>query len=129
MNRRWGVPFTDGGTVRFARIVGQGNALWLIETGIRIDAARALAMGLVQEVVASGRALDRAMELATRIARSPQASLRADRAVTLAAWDQSIAAGLRMESETCLPTAYDAEMRAGLGRFASKQGEEPPRPR
>src|SRR5581483_2556427 len=84
LNRSWGVPFIDGGTQRFPRIVGQGNALYLIETGVRIDAARALAMGLVQEVVSEGGALDRALELADRIAGYPQMSLRSDRAATLA---------------------------------------------
>src|SRR2546427_11936133 len=54
LNRRWGVPFTDGGTQRFPRIMGQGNALWLMETGVRIDAGRALRIGLVQEGVAAG---------------------------------------------------------------------------
>ena len=90
LNRRWGVPFIDGGTQRFPRIMGQGNALWMIETGVRIDAERALAIGLVQEVVAEGAALDRALELADRIAGYPQASLRADRAATLATWGLSL---------------------------------------
>src|SRR5438874_12780305 len=67
LNRRWGVPFTDGGTQRFSRIMGQGNASWLIETGVRIDARRAQAIGLVQEVVSRGRALPRALELAQHI--------------------------------------------------------------
>src|SRR5204862_256139 len=80
LNRRWGVPFIDGGTQRFPRIMGQGNALWMIETGIRIDAPRAMAIGLVQEVVAEGAALDRALELADRIAGYPQTSLHTDRA-------------------------------------------------
>ena len=84
LNRRWGVPFIDGGTQRFPRIMGQGNALWMIETGVRIDAQRALAIGLVQEVVPEGQALDRALELADRIAGYPQASIRTDRAATLA---------------------------------------------
>ena len=30
LNRRWGVPFIDGGTQRFPRIMGQGNALWML---------------------------------------------------------------------------------------------------
>jgi len=36
LSRRWGVPYTDGGTQRFARIMGLGNALYLLETGARI---------------------------------------------------------------------------------------------
>jgi enoyl-CoA hydratase len=128
LNRRWGVPFTDGGTQRFARIVGQGNALWLIETGVRIDAARALAIGLVQEVVATGRALERALDLARHIADYPQASLRADRAATLATWGLSLEEGLRLEAQVSLPTAYEPEMRVGLSRFASHDRPEAPRP-
>src|SRR5512134_137391 len=62
LSRRWGVPYTDGGTQRFARIVGQGHALYLLETGARIDARRAYEMGFVQEVVPQGQALDRALE-------------------------------------------------------------------
>jgi enoyl-CoA hydratase len=93
LNRRWGVPFVDGGTQRFPRIVGQGNALWLVETGVRIDACRALAMGLVQEVVEGDDALPRALELARQIAGYPQASLRADRAAILASWGLALAEG------------------------------------
>ncbi|HEV7686436.1 MAG TPA: enoyl-CoA hydratase-related protein, partial [Acidimicrobiia bacterium] len=104
LNRRWGVPFIDGGTQRFPRIMGQGNALWMIETGIRIDAARAMAIGLVKEVVAEGGALDRALELAGRIAGYPQASLRADRAATLATYGVSLEAGLFMEAGIGRPT-------------------------
>lgn len=128
LNRRWGVPFTDGGTQRFPRIVGQGNGLWLIESGVRIDAARALAIGLVQEVVAAGSALARALEIATRIAGYPQASVRADRAAALATWGLALSDGLRLEAELCLPTAGDPEMEAGLERFASGDRPEAPRP-
>ena len=128
LNRRWGVPFIDGGTQRFPRIVGQGNALYLLETGVRIDAARALAMGLVQEVVDHGRALDRALELADRIAGYPQASLRTDRAATLATFGLDLQAGLYMESGLGRPAASDPEMIEGLGNFVAGNRPEAPRP-
>ena len=54
--RRWGVPLIDGGTQRLPRIVGLGRALDLILTGRMIDAPEALAMGLLTEVVPTGRA-------------------------------------------------------------------------
>jgi enoyl-CoA hydratase len=126
LNRRWGVPFIDGGTQRFPRIMGQGNALWMIETGVRIDAQRALALGLVQEVVPA--ALDRALELADRIAGYPQASLRTDRAATLATWGLDLAAGLFMESGLGRPTASDPEMIEGLRNFVAGNRPEAPRP-
>ena len=128
LNRRWGVPFIDGGTQRFPRIMGQGNALYLVETGARIDAHRAMTFGLVQEVVPVGTALDRALELAERIAGYPQASLRADRAATLATWGLSLDAGLLMETGLCRPTASDPETLEGLRNFVSGNRPEAPRP-
>src|SRR5437588_1185893 len=128
LNRRWGVPFIDGGTQRFSRIMGQGNALWMIETGVRIDAARAQAIGLVQEVVPEGAALDRALALADRIAGYPQASLRTDRAATLATWGLDLQAGLFMESGLGRPAATDPEMVEGLRNFVSGNRPEAPRP-
>src|SRR5919204_2609644 len=78
LSRRWGVPYVDGGTQRFPRIVGLGNALYLLETGVRIDARRAFAIGFVQEVVEAGRALPRAPELAETVAAYPgQTGVRA----------------------------------------------------
>lgn len=121
LNRRWGVPLIDGGTQRLPRIVGLGNALWLIETGIRIDAATALRIGLVQEVVAAGGALGRARELAGRMAGYPQASLRADRASALAA------DGIAAEAARGEATLSDPAMIEGLDRF--RTGDRPEAPR
>lgn len=120
LNRRWGVPLIDGGTQRLPRIVGLGGALYLIETGAKIDAATALRMGLVQEVVAAGGALDRALELAERIADYPQAALRADR-ISAIRLD-----GLEAEAERGDATLRDPDMAAGLERFASGDRPAPP---
>jgi enoyl-CoA hydratase len=128
LNRRWGVPLVDGGTQRFPRILGQANALYLIETGARINAQRALMMGFVQEIVPAGEALKRAKELAARIAGYPQSSIRADRAVALTTFGTSLHDGLKHEAEIGRATLQDQEMAAGLQRFASGDRPEPPRP-
>ena len=129
LNRRWGVPFTDGGTQRFPRIIGQGNALWLIETGVRLDARRAQSIGLVQEVVPAGQALPRALELADHVASYPQASLRTDRAATLAAFGLPLDDGLLLEAKLGRGAVRDPEMWSRLQRFAAGERPEPPRPR
>ncbi len=77
--RRWGVPLVDGGTQRLPRIVGMGRALDLILTGRPVEAEEALRIGLVNEVVEPGKHLERALELAERIAAFPQETMLADR--------------------------------------------------
>ena len=129
LSRRWGVPYTDGGTQRFARIMGLGNALYLLETGMRIDAAKAYEFGFVQEVVPAGTVLDRALELAQRIAEYPnQAGIRADRAGALATFGLSLRDGLRFEAEHSLATVVDAEMAEGLRKYVAHERPEAPRP-
>lgn len=120
LNRRWGVPLLDGGTQRLPRIVGLGNALYLIESGARIDAAAALRMGLVQEVVAPGTALERALELAERMAGYPWASLRADRTSAIAE------DGLEAEARRGEPTLREVEMAEALERYGTGDRPEPP---
>jgi enoyl-CoA hydratase len=117
LNRRFGVPWVDGGTQRLPRIVGLGNALYLLESGELIDAERALAMGLVQEVVPAGGVMERAIQLAERIAGYPQASLVADRENAVGALGMELQEGLRREAERGSVIASDPEMTRGVRRF------------
>jgi enoyl-CoA hydratase len=78
LNRRWAVPLVDGGTYRLPLFVGLGNALYLIQTGARIDAREAHRMGLIQEVVPDERLMERARELAGIMAAVPASGLTGD---------------------------------------------------
>lgn len=99
LNRQWGVTLIDGGTQRLPRIVGYGNAMWLISTGCRIDAERALQIGLVQELAPPGQALPRALGLADELADLPQPALIADRNGVVASADQPLRDGLDVEAK------------------------------
>jgi enoyl-CoA hydratase len=123
LNRASGVPWVDGGTQRMTRRVGAGNALYLMETAERINARRALQMGLVQEVVPTGEALSRAVELAERIAAFPQKSLLADRSAALATFGLSLEEGLAHEAAVGHRTAAEAEFREGVQRFRERKGK------
>jgi enoyl-CoA hydratase len=61
------VPF-GGATIRAARQLGWGNAMRFLLTAEEFGAAEACRIGLVQEVVAPGRHVERAVELAQLIA-------------------------------------------------------------
>jgi enoyl-CoA hydratase len=76
------LPF-GGATIRFPQLAGWGNAMRWMLTAEHFDAEEALRIGLVQEVVEDDRLLERAMEIARRIAaQAPlgvQATLRSAR--------------------------------------------------
>ena len=99
LERRWGVPLIDGGTQRLPRVVGLGRALDLILTGRTVDAAEALAMGLVNAVVPAGGHVERALALAEAIAAFPQETMLSDREAAHAALGLPIADGLALEAQ------------------------------
>jgi enoyl-CoA hydratase/carnithine racemase len=121
-NRRFGVPLVDGGTVRLARIVGQGLAMDLILTGRAIGAEEAERHGLVNRVVEPGHALDDAINLAQQIARFPQAGLRNDRLSLLEQWGLPLDQALKNELRWGRKTMESGEPLAGARRFASGEG-------
>jgi len=65
-----------GGSIRLPLEIGWGNAMRWILTGEPWDAAEALRVGLVQEVVPTGSQLTRAVELAETIAAHPPLAVR-----------------------------------------------------
>ena len=69
-------PF-GGATLRFPEVGGWGNAMRWLLTGDEFDATEALRIGLVQEVVAHGKQIDKAIEIAERIAAQAPLGVRA----------------------------------------------------
>jgi enoyl-CoA hydratase len=122
LNRRFGVPLIDLGTVRLPRIVGHGRAMDLILTGRAVGAAEALAMGLVNRVVPDGEALTAALALARDLAALPQAGLRNDRLSAIEQWDLSETEALANELRRGTATLASGEAAAGATGFAAGQG-------
>jgi len=83
LNRRFGVPLIDGGSVRLQSLIGLSRALDLILTGRLLDPREALDWGLANRVCSNGTALGIAVNLAKEIVKFPQECLRADRESTL----------------------------------------------
>src|SRR5207248_4274879 len=102
LERRWNIVGGDGMTVRLPLVVGYAKAMELIITGRAVDAQEAERIGLANEVVPEGRALDRAVELGHEIARLPQGAIRSDKETLMRNMGRTIEEGLRNEAEATL---------------------------
>jgi enoyl-CoA hydratase len=118
--RRWGVPLIDGGTQRLPRIVGMGRALELILSGRPVDAEEAHRIGLVNEVTPAGKHLERALELAERLAAFPQETMLADRRAAIEGFGLPLEQGLALEHRLGREAAI-VGLR-GAARFAAGEG-------
>ncbi len=118
--RRFGVPLIDGGTQRLPRVVGLGRGLEMILTGRVVEAAEALDWGLVNEVVAAGAHLERALEIAAGLAAFPQQTMLSDRRAAIEGVGLTFERGLGLEAEL-----GRASVQTGIGgaaRFAAGEG-------
>lgn len=120
---RFGQPETNlgiipggGGTVLLPRLVGRALATRMILTGEPIDAARALAAGLIAETVPDGQATDTALALAARLASRAPLALAAAKAA-LRGTDEAFIEE-RRRFVTLLGTADKAE---GIAAFREKR--------
>lgn len=120
--RRWGVPLADGGTVRLARIVGQGHALDMILTGRPVGADEAVRMGLANRLVPRGAALRHALALAHELAQLPQVCLRSDRMSVHEQWDMTLSGAFANEARRAMSVIGSGETLAGASRFAAGEG-------
>jgi enoyl-CoA hydratase len=121
-NRRFGVPLIDGGTIRLARIAGQGLAMDMVLTGRAVGAEEAARYGLVNRLVEPGQALPAARELAAQLAQFPQAALRADRLSLLEQWGMGLEDALRNERRRGEHALASGEGLAGARRFVAGEG-------
>jgi len=121
---RLGIIPGAGGTQRLSRLCGMAVAKQLVLTGQRIDADRALALGLVSSVVPAGELRAAVTALATELgAAGPLALGQAKRAVNQG-FDRPMAEALIVERQ-CYEVVLDSEDRnEGLRAFAEKR---PPR--
>jgi len=98
LERRWNVGLGDGGTQRMPRIMGLGNALYWIITGKEFDAAEAMRVGFVNEIVPGDGLIERARELALAICEFPQGAIRVDKEAAMRGIGTPLTEGLRIES-------------------------------
>ena len=98
-----------GGTQRLPRLVGRGKALEMILTGMRVPAAEALRIGLVERVVPVAELMSSAQALARQIADKAPIALRYAKEAVVGGLGLPLADGVRLENDlsTLLRTTED----------------------
>jgi enoyl-CoA hydratase len=125
LERRWNIVGGDGMTVRLPLVVGFARAMELIITGRRIDVHEAERIGLVNEVVPRGAALDRAQQLAHEIAVLPQGAIRSDKESVMLGVGRTLEERLRIEAELLISMFMRRDSHT-LGAAAFKAGDLKP---
>lgn len=113
------LPF-GGATIRFPRAVGWGNAMRWMLTGELFDAAEALRIGLVQEVVPHGQQLERAVALAEAIAAQAPLAVQATLANARLALAEGDAAAAGQLNSQLLELSASEDAAIGMRAFLSR---------
>ena len=93
-----GIVPGDGGAWLLPRIVGISKATEMALTGAIIDAAEALACGLVSKVVPAAELMDAAMAIARQIAENPPHAVRMTKRLLRQGQESSLSAVLDMSA-------------------------------
>jgi len=105
-----GIMATGGATIRFVERGGWGNAMYHLLVVDEFDAEEARRCGLVQEIVAAGRELDRAIVLAEKISELAPLAIQATKASArrYALMGEEAAAEQFQETQRRLASSEDA---------------------
>jgi enoyl-CoA hydratase len=110
-----------GGTQRLARQVGRGHAMLISCTGDFVSAEEAHRIGWVEVLVDEGQHLEKALDIAGRMARWSIVSLRLAKQAVNAAFEMPLRAGLEYEKELFLAAFASEDGREGVRAFMEKR--------
>jgi enoyl-CoA hydratase/carnithine racemase len=112
----------SGTNVRLTRQLGWARAMELLLIGDRIDASRALQIGLVNEVAPDADVDDRAFELAHRMLQNGPLAIRTAKEIAIRSWELDRAFELEFALNSRVIISQDAA--AGIESFARKSAPE-----
>jgi len=114
-----------GGTQNLPWIVGEGWAKRMILCGERVKADKALQIGLVEEVVASGKGLEKALELAEMACKQSPSSVARCKTLVMSSRDgRSHSDSWRMERELFVELFSTEDQKEGVNAFLEKRKPE-----
>jgi enoyl-CoA hydratase/carnithine racemase len=116
-----GIVPSSGGTHRLARLVGTSRAKELVLLRERFGPDEAREMGLVTEAVPEGAALDRALEMAQKLAALPPLAVALAKQTIDAMPESSREAGLALERLAYGLLAQTEDAREAANAFTEKR--------
>ncbi len=117
-----GIIPSSGGTHRLVRLLGVARAKELVLLREHVDAEEAYRLGLVTEVVPTGSALERALELADGLADLPAAALALAKQAIDAMAESSREAGILIERVAYAALAQTPDAQVAVDDFVGRQG-------
>jgi enoyl-CoA hydratase len=111
----------DGGTQRLPRLVGLGRAMEMILTGDFIDAQEAHRIGLANGVYSPDELMDKAMELAQKIASRPPLAIRYAKEAVNRSQEGDSVSGFSLESYLHALTCTTEDKKEGVAAFLEKR--------
>jgi len=112
------------GTQHLPWLVGEAWAKRMILLGERVKADKAEQIGLVQEVVPTGKALEKALELAIKVANQSPTSVRFCKELIMTARDQPISSAFSRERELFVKLWDTQDQKEGVSAFLQKRKAE-----
>ena len=109
-----------GGTQRLPRLVGPARAKDIVFSGRMVDAAEALRIGLVDQVVPDSDVYQAAVDMVRRYAAGPALALRAAKQAIDAGLGVDLATGLEIERVQFAALFGTEDQRAGMRSFLEK---------
>lgn len=113
-----------GGTQRLLRAVGKSKAMELCLTGVQLSAEEALQFGLVARVYPPDQLLDEAIHMAAKIAKFSQPSVAMCKEAVNAAYELTLAEGVRLERRLFLSLFATNDQKEGMQAFVEKRDPE-----
>ena len=118
---RRGIYACGGATLRMVQEFGWANAQRWLLTGDEFNAQEALRIGLVQEVVPAGKQLERALELAERIASRAPLAVYASLKSSRIAQQQAEAAAIARLMPDLAPVMKSQDVQEGVKSFVERR--------
>ncbi len=113
-----------GGTQNLPPLVGEAWAKRMILCGERVDAATALRIGLVEQVVPAGASLEAALKLAENVAKQSPRSVTACKQLIQGARGGPLRQVLPLEREQFVDLFDTADQKEGVNAFLEKRQPE-----